>query len=70
MGHVKACPECGKIVEWTRGEPRTVTTVSGKVIEGVVPLSLVCPEHGPFDNVKAKMEDAWKRVERGMRKSE
>jgi len=68
MTHVRACPECGVIVEWTKGEPELKTLPNGKEVY-VTPLSLSCPEHGPFDNVKAKMNDAWRRVERGMREA-
>ena len=67
MTHTRACPVCGVIVEWTRGEPRTVTTVAGTVIHGVVRLSLSCLEHGPFDNISGKLNTAFERLERGLK---
>lgn len=66
MGHVRACPECGKIVEWTRGKPKSTTLPNGEIVD-VIPLSLECPEHGPFDNISGKVNQAWKRVERGLK---
>ena len=42
MAHTRACPECGKIVPWSFGEP------TGKY--GGRPAQLVCPEHGEFRN--------------------
>ncbi len=69
MGHVRACPECGVIVEWSKGELEPHTLPSGKVIHSRR-CWLECPEHGPFDNIKAKMNEAWKRVERGMKMGE
>ena len=68
MTHARACPVCGLVVEWTRGEKVPATMPDGSIAM-VTPMSLSCPEHGPFDNMKAKMNEAWKRVERGMKEA-
>ena len=59
--HVRACPVCGVVVEWTR-HPRVKTTMpNGEVIDAI-PLSLECPEHGPFDNIAGRLNSALTRV--------
>ena len=67
MTHVRACPKCGVIVEWSKGEPEPTTMLNGKVIMSR-PCWLECPEHGKFDNISKKMNEGWERVERGMKK--
>ena len=61
MSHVRACPICGDIVEWTR-HPREKTTMpNGEVIDAI-PMSLECPKHGPFDNIANRLNHSISRV--------
>ena len=40
MTHTRACPKCGKVVPWTKGD---------KSKHGYH-MKLICPEHGEFRN--------------------
>ena len=48
MVHNRACPVCGKIVEWTKGEKVLKTMPNGETV-GVYHPKLICPEHGEFE---------------------
>jgi hypothetical protein len=49
MTHARACPKCGKIVEWTLDEPIEKMMPNGEVVP-VRHARLICPEHGEFRN--------------------
>jgi len=67
MTHNRECPKCGLIVEWTRGEQVKHQTPSGEIT--AYKMLLICPEHGEFEpRAHAKLNEAWARVERGMKK--
>jgi hypothetical protein len=47
MTHNRACPECGLIVEWTKGEQVKHQMPSGEITAYL--MLLICPEHGEFE---------------------
>ena len=49
MTHTRACPKCGKIVEWTFEEPIEKMMPNGEFVT-VRPAKLICPVHGEFRN--------------------
>ena len=62
MVHNRACPICGKIVEWTRGE-KVTTTVRGLGEITSHKMHLICPEHGEFEpRVHEKLRHAFRRI--------
>jgi hypothetical protein len=62
--HPRACPKCGLVVEWTR-HPRQEKLMPNGELVSYTPLSLECPEHGPFDNMTDRLNEAWARVSKG-----
>ena len=47
MTHNRECPECGLIVEWTRGKQVKHMMPSGEIT--AYEMHLICPEHGEFE---------------------
>ena len=58
--HPRACPECGKIIEWTK-TPKRKTLPNSETVT-VQQYSLECPEHGPFDNISSRVNTEMTRV--------
>ena len=48
MTHNRECPQCGLIVDWTKGKKKKHTMFTGEVIEAHE-MHLICPEHGEFE---------------------
>ena len=62
MVHNRACPVCGKIVEWTKGELKEFETYSGIKVKARE-LSLICPEHGEFEpRVHERLRQKFKEI--------
>ena len=45
--HNRACPKCGKIVEWTRGKKHVHERFGSKIVS--YSMHLICHEHGEFE---------------------
>jgi len=50
--HTRACPECGKIIPWTKGK-KFSREYMGRGLT-VYEMHLICPKHGEFRNPAEK----------------
>ena len=48
MTHNRECPQCGLVVEWTKGSLEEFETYSGIKVQARR-CKLICPEHGEFE---------------------